>query len=356
MKKTITVSILLLLVLSILPVAFALDLGLDTSTRGNVELENRSIQTDVTAEARTQGRERLKDMKENLKEKREEMREKKELRKEMMNDLKERRKELMEAKDVLLKTRTEMKGCKGKEDGTCKQLRMDLKKNSKEYILKTLDKTTELLTEFNKKIESSALELDLKTKLKTRIDSELNTLVTLKTNVNSLNENSRNEDFKKIVKDVKDEWNKAHDVLKIMNGIVVTSKTGLIIERAERLELKLTTLLEKLQTQGKDTATLKTLIDAFNTHIKNAKEKRLKSLELLLDLSGSTDLSFKKENIQETHTLLREAQTELKEAHTTLKEILKLVKTDKKVTPETEIETSTKGVNVNEDVQAKAEV
>src|SRR3989344_5103198 len=297
MKKTIAILIGLLVILSLLPAAFAY--GSSGNIRVGIEPTRDSSDNETDVKVKSESNVRV-----------EERREVKENREERLED---RKTALLRLRTNLLELKKDLRSCRDDRSKECIEVRTKVKIDSKDYMDKASERMLLLLEEAKTKVEESDLSADIKTRLNARIDADI-----------------------KAVTDAKIK-------LRITNALVVETRVGLIVERADKLELRLNNLVAKLEAEGKDTTELKAKIDEFNHNIDTAREKRKEALNVLIEIKIEEDVNAedRQEAVAKAHALLVEAKTHLKEAHQILKEIVIIVKEAK-----VNIETNT-SVEVN---------
>lgn len=119
-------------------------------------------------------------------------------------------------------------------------------------------------------------------------------------------------------------------------------KLGVIIERAEKLEIKLNRTLERMQEKGYDISELQGLVSQFNEKIGNANASYMESRTLwqkFFEMVANHTTEGRAEIVQQAHDKMKEAHNYLKEAHSILKQIIqefRELKAEKELEPETE--------------------
>src|SRR3989344_4747063 len=292
MKKTIAILIGLLVILSLLPAAFAY--GSSGNIRVGIEPTRDSSDNETDVKVKSESNVRV-----------EERREVKENREERLED---RKTALLRLRTNLLELKKDLRSCRDDRSKEC---------------------------------------IEVRTKVK--IDSDIKAVTDAKIKVEALNENSTSEEVKAAAKELREAWMHAKKTLRITNALVVETRVGLIVERADKLELRLNNLVAKLEAESKDTTELKAKIDEFNHHIDTAREKRKEALNVLIEIKIEEDVNAedRQEAVAKAHALLVEAKNHLKEAHQILKEIVVIVKEAKvNIETNTSVEVST-SINVS---------
>ena len=333
MKKTIAILIGLLVILSLLPAAFAY--GSSGNIRVGIEPTRDSSDNETDVKVKSESNVRV-----------EERREVKENREERLED---RKTALLRLRTNLLELKKDLRSCRDDRSKECIEVRTKVKIDSKDYMDKASERMLLLLEEAKTKVEESDLSADIKTRLNARIDADIKAVTDAKIKVEALNENSTSEEVKAAAKELREAWMHAKKTLRITNALVVETRVGLIVERADKLELRLNNLVAKLEAEGKDTTELKAKIDEFNHHIDTAREKRKEALNVLIEIKIEEDVNAedRQEAVAKAHALLVEAKTHLKEAHQILKEIVIIVKEAKvNIETNTSVEVNT-SINVS---------
>mgnify|MGYP001582418268 FL=1 len=130
-------------------------------------------------------------------------------------------------------------------------------------------------------------------------------------------------------KELQDLWANSKVKAKGYVGRVVTDKFAGILQQSKQLEVKLDRVLEKMESNGKDTAEVKGLVDKFHADIKAAEDhfKAAKEKFQSMEDSEESDVPSGYEALKgEAESEIREAKKSLDSARDTLRQILEKVR------------------------------
>ncbi len=315
MKKTISLIVIALFILSAIPLAFAED-------------------TEVTS-----AREKFKEARELAKEN----------YKKTVEQYKEAREKFKESREKIKDNREKLKECVGLKTDKCNNIRATVKANAKPFLTNSADAILKLLENLKNKVEASNLEDAEKAELIAEIDASIAKINEAKVSADALTEGATNEEIKESAKEIKEAWKEARKDVKRIAGELVHFRVGEIIKKAEKLEDRLNRVLEKAKAAGKDTSALQSLIDQFHQKIADARQKYENAKAKYTEAKTAGDVDAL---VKEANALLKEAHKDLKEAHRILKDIVRELKeknTEKELEETKESAEATEGTNSETD-------
>lgn len=209
----------------------------------------------------------------------------------------------------------------------CVKAKEDVKESWREKLLSTADIIIEHFQKLKSKTESNdRLNEEEQNKTIVWIDAKIAEANTIKAEI----ENAQTKDeLVAAAKKLQSLWENSKVKAKGYAGRVVTDKFAGILQQSKQLEVKLDRVLEKMDSNGKDTAEVKDLVDKFHadindaeTHFDAAKVKFL-NMEDAKDTDAPSDYETLKDEAQNEIT---EAKKSLDSARDTLRQILEKVR------------------------------
>ena len=191
---------------------------------------------------------------------------------------------------------------KEKED---KNQRSEKGKSNQNFVLNKVDKIINTLEKIKAKVESTEdLSEEEKAEIVSSIDKEIAAIEAAKDTL----ENSEDDEAIKVATEtIKNAWKKTQKAMKRNVNRLIGAKIGGILNKIDKLEIKLDRILERLG----EPADLEALNSEFQSHIDAAEA----SFE-------SARTAFASGEMQEMTDYLREAHSHLKEAHFVLRDLV----------------------------------
>ena len=210
------------------------------------------------------------------------------------------------------------------EDRVCEELRLNIRIQSKDFLISSSDKVLNYLGKLKEKTEASEnLDEDVKQETLAKIEGRITEFEEERENVEDLDENSSDEEIKQAVLTIQNRWKKAQDDAKLSVGRLANAKIHGIIVKSEQLEIKLDRIMTKLEEKGYDTSSTETLVNEFKAKIEEAKENYDSARAKYDEIEGSGRVNT---IMKEANSYMRAAHQNLKEAHMILKQILSEIK------------------------------
>ncbi len=240
----------------------------------------------------------------------------------------------LEFEDSKLKfknTREKLIQCRSKRSDFCKNINQESIADARTFLIKASELIIEELKKIRLSIESSTdlTDEEVKESLE-EIDETIKEIEEIKLRLEST---QSREEVIKASKDLKEALEDTKIKVKIHVEKQRHARVGVIIERAEHLELKLNKILSKFSEQNNtNTSELQSLIDQFHSKIDQARDKYYKAQDLF-DQAKEIRANATKEDKKQAHELVREAhqnliegQKLLQDAHKILQQIFRIVK------------------------------
>ena len=331
MKKVIAILVMALLLVSMLPLAFADDTNIDINANAGVSTTDSNTATQDSATANTDAKTN-RELRQGM---RQDMREKAQERRNDMKQMREKFKgQLTDISGVLKTTRQdkqkikfELKQCKGNQTDICESVRKSIKQDDKKIMQEFAQRLSLLLERTKEKIQASKLVDAKKQVILDKITKDEQTLADLKIKIEALTETSTKEEIKASAMALKDLRTQINLDIRYDHINLIGIKLGNVVEKADHLETRLDNVIAKLKAQGKDVSAIQLKVDEFKKHIDAAKLKKDKARELFDMIKDLNNPGTETKNvIKQAQDLLKESQQELKQAHEVLKEIVKLIK------------------------------
>ena len=351
MQKLAAAMVLLVFVMSIVPVALAEDVddaeGLneseDTSDSEDDSDETEDTAADVEDEAEVEEN-TVKDIKrkagkdgkilEEYRIKLERARKNFEQAQENYQAAKER---FLNNKESLADLKKEIKACK--EDGTCEELKLGLRKGVRQHLLKTNELIASSLEKLTAKIEDSeVLTEEEKAEALAKINELEVELTAKKEAVEALAEEATNEELKAAIKELKEVWQKVRKEQKIIVASLMNSRLKNVIgvklpDYAEAMSSR----IAEIQELGGDTAAMEEQQAKYQTEMEN--------LQIAQETAEDRWTEFKTGDatIEEWRAAHQQVRAGIKEVKETIRKFMKEYKKVRKELGLSEDEETTTG-------------
>ena len=249
-----------------------------------------------------------------------------------------------EAREKAAKLKDVLKECESSETDECRQKLVSHKEDTKTFLLNAADAIIAQLEKIKARVQSSEdLSEEEATELLNRIDAQIAKVREARASVEALTSESSRADIKDAAKQIREIWgNIKHNVAKDAERLI-HSRIGGIIVRSKHLETKLNRILERMAENGKDTSSVESLVDEFNSALDEAKQYYDQAIEKFKSKDEAS--------VKEAQELRNKAHLALKKAHETLKQIHRELKSKGM---EKELETDEED-EVEEEVEDQAE-
>jgi len=250
------------------------------------------------------------------------------------------RKRFMEEGTFREQIRQQIQKCKGSEEEECVAIKEAAQGLVKNILLRICSNNEEIFDELEERIEKNPkLTDEEKETLKESLQDQKDKLYEICLRI----EEAESEELKEIVKEIRALIKESHVKFRIARRLVLLRRIGLIIERAEHLETKLDSFIEKWNCTN--TTNIDPLVEQFNEQIANARIGYDESKDLWEQfMENVQNKEPDTEILREAQAKMQEAQSKLKEAHMTLKDIIRELRECREVgeeeteEPEEEIE------------------
>ncbi len=300
MKKFIFIFLILIMVFGIVDYAYA-----QRSDRGNDKPDRSNDKS-------------------NTREQKQKIMEQKEKFMEQKRQLMEKRDSYMETKKNVMDLKKSIKeACKtAPNNENCKIKKRELKQNAKPHLLRSIETMIKILENLKTRVESS--DMENKAAITDKINAKISKFNELKTKAEAINENTTNEEIKSLAKQIKDEWKGFGKEIKMHSNRVINDKFAGVLNKAEKLEIKLDRMLAKLKSQGYDTSLVESDIAKFKDNIKLARENFEKAKAKYQD-ADKNNANYDA-LVKEAHDLIVTAHNNLKDAQHNLRDIITKLK------------------------------
>ncbi|MBW2974724.1 hypothetical protein KY366_03305 [Candidatus Woesearchaeota archaeon] len=210
--------------------------------------------------------------------------------------------------------------CKDEDGGECAQLTEQIRDRAKESLLKTADRIIEHLNKVKANVESNE---DLSEEEAADIVEKIDAMIEEVEEAKSAAESAESkEDVIEATKTIKQAWLRNKKRLTIHTGRIVNARIGGIIVKIKRLEVKLETILERMEEKGLDTSEIQSMVDQFNEKTEEAKESYENALDKFKEAASAEDVESAHELAVEGHRYMKAAQQSLQEAQKLLRDIV----------------------------------
>jgi len=324
LKKYGAIFVLALLLLSIMPMAFADDAQEGT---GTTETQNDTQATadagnitNTTEHVKGQLREKVHEQIQTYKAKVNETREKIQV---IRKNYQEVRQAYITERDKFKELKKEYASCKNDSTDACKGKRQDIITGSKTYLLNAADLVLKELENLKEKTTASTeLTEEQKSSIIADLDAKIQEVTDARVTIENLNDNSTRQEVNDAAKQIRQAWQETKDALKLHTSKLVVAKLGNIIAKTETLETKLYNIRDKLTEKGKDVSKLNAVLDEFKAKVDDAKAK-YEAMQEKLSNAKPSDMGTVSKDV---HQLFTEAKQSLKDARDLLRQVVNEIK------------------------------
>lgn len=279
------VSVLLLFILSVVPLAFAdTDVTVDTDASDAVDgdvdgvNESESAGTDVDtdendatdvdhprADARGKVRSEMKERRNEIRDERRDIHDRvQEVRSDIRESRMEMREHFMKARDdlkvhhrELLDIKAQLKDCKNQESQECSDLHVKFNAGLKNHLTHLLEQTDNSFAQLKERIESSSeLSADDKTQALADIASLEVKVDAQRVKVEALSENATKEEIKTMIKEMQGIVHEVRFEQRHLIALMVSSKVDVLVLKHGNFEQAMQVRIDELSAKGADVSRL----------------------------------------------------------------------------------------------------
>jgi len=339
MKKIIPILFLSILIMGLLPAVFAQE-----ATQIRNRIQAISTESENATPVRTTIRERLQTARQNILEARERYRI-------ARAGYKEAKENYIDAKQKMTAARTRVRECFNNESEECVQLRQRVNSHYQDFLINLADRVLNAFDKIGERVENSNITDEEKEDILADIAEATLKVENARAVIENLTNESTKEDIREATQTIKDAWRETRVVLKKSTGRLINARIGLIIVKAEQLEIKMQRIADKLTDLDEeiDVSDLDNLTEKFGEAVDEAKEKWEKAKEKYAEATTPGEVD---ELMKEANQYVREAHQKLKEAHEILKDYFRALMNKKRANEAlTAVETGRDPVNVKADIK-----
>ena len=358
-KKSATVFVLMLFILSIVPMAFAEDAAVGGDITTKVEVDDDSTDVEVEVEAKTettsekesdedsfedekeafkeekgsfkgelkefkgQMKEKNEAMKESFKEQRQFTKEQVEQLRERMNEAKnnyeQARERYKEQKDDLKDLRDEFKSCKESDESeNCVKVRKNVNTGVKNHLAKTIELIDNSIARLREHVNSSTVLSDEEKKSALDSINKLEEQVTAeKDKVAAMGDDVSKEDLKVAVKELKQLWQDVSKQQRRIVAMLTSSKLDNLVEKQKEIATSMQKRIDDAKAKGLDTTELESILVQFNTSVAKVEESQKTARTFWQE---TEDVS--KEGMEKWHDAQEDVREDVKESREILREFV----------------------------------
>ena len=330
MKKLISLFVMAIFIVSLVPAAFAMsdnaggqENGQGSDTTPTVAAQQGDTTNTPQIAARgvkiANAKGKLKTVRERYQDAREKYKQNKEQLKERLAKAKERRKIVMQkhqqAKERIKERREQLTACKDSETESCKGLRKETKRNTKNYMSGVAEHMLSMIAKTKERVEASDMPDEQKREILTKLDAQAEEVASALDSMEELGEESSKEDFKEAAKVLRESWKETKKGIKKGVGTAAANKIRAAGVRMERLSAKVQKMLERLESSGQDVSAATEQLAKYDENLASAKAAR-----------EEAQAKYQSGDIEGAVEKTKEAHRYLLEAHKALKQIVRHIK------------------------------
>jgi hypothetical protein len=192
---------------------------------------------------------------------------------------------------------------------------------AKNFLLRSIDAMVAHLEMVKARVDiARALSEEEKAEIAETLDSYISYLEEKKQEAEQA---GNREELVSTAKDVREKWKEARVEIKKITGKIIISRIDRVLERGEEIGEKLESRIDVLKQEGYDTTELEALLADYMEHLSLAREKRDKAKEKFAEISSPEDAH---KLFREANAFIREANRHMREMFKDLKQILREMK------------------------------
>lgn len=232
-----------------------------------------------------------------------------------------------QARSRLNQTREAYKSCARSETEECENIRKETKANSKQFLLKTVERIESMIEKLKEKIESTEyINNEVAEERTEALEARIAELEEAKAAVEGLTDESTPAEIRDVLSQIKNSWRNTKSDMEQSVGRLMNAKIGGVVVKAEQLSKRLEIAKNKLAEQGQDTAELEGLIEEFNANVDSAKESYAFAREEHTNAANAASGSEASQAMQNANRHMQQARNELQEAHAVLAKITRQIR------------------------------
>lgn len=154
---------------------------------------------------------------------------------------------------------------------------------TRDYLEKAIDHTVSQLNVLKSRVNNSENKGILPFDASKNIDAHVAQLEQLRSKVEQAN---TTQEFKESYQELKELYSNMRLEIRYYYEIVLNNRINNFITKADNVSAKIDTEIQKLKSEGKDTARLEEMAANFNNLVKDAKDSRQKTSDLFASHSG----------------------------------------------------------------------
>ncbi len=227
------------------------------------------------------------------------------------------REKFMDEEGFRTQLKEKIQNCVGSETEECDAVKDIVKEVAKGVMKKVCNNYDDVAARLKTRIDNNEkLSEDEKSALKETVDEQAAKFTELCGKI----ETATPEELKEIAKEMKQLMQESKVKFGIARELVHAKRVGLVIQRAEKLEIKLASFIEKWNITN---CSIENLTEEFNAKVSEAREAYAESVDLWKQFKESVQNGTPdKDLLREAQAKMQLAQLKLKEAHVILKEII----------------------------------
>ncbi|MBO8183401.1 MAG: hypothetical protein H0Z28_11525 [Archaeoglobus sp.] len=133
------------------------------------------------------------------------------------------------------------------------------------------------LERFRLYVSNSNIDESKKEELLSKIDSYIQLIEEKKAKIN---DSTTPEELREAARELRQEWNEIKQDIRLMVGEFAAYKLQVIIQKAEKVEVRLEEKIQELESQGVNTTELEAILDEYSQHVDSANESVQNALAL----------------------------------------------------------------------------
>jgi hypothetical protein len=344
MRKIYTILVMALLVLSMLPAAFAQQAANqepagnsagtanDSEVQESVQIRTRlRVLQNESAQVKEQIRERIRNISESNLSVQERLQFRREIAKEQIQLARQRyqtakqsylnaRQRYQTAKSNIEKARNTINRCRDAESEECTQAANQMKLHSKNFLESTADRVLNILEQLKAKVEANEdLTEEEASEMLSNIDEQIQKIEEAKDTIENLDNESTKEDIREAANTIKEAWRETKVIAKQRAGRIVNAKVGGIIVQIEHVKEKLDRIIERLKNEGYEIEGIEQIYADFEVELEKAGENYEKARELYQSAAAPGEID---EVMKQANDYMRKAKQHIQNAHKMLRNLV----------------------------------
>lgn len=228
-----------------------------------------------------------------------------------------------QSRETIAEARKKFKACEVDDSTDCREAQKKVKENAKPFLGNSLEMILKALERLKEHVTSNEnMDDDEQEALLAKIDEKIELVTGLQEEIEALGDDATPEQIRAAAKEARQAWRETQPVVREAAGKVVNAKLGNIIQQVEKLREKIAAIRGRLAEQGRDVTALDVKIAEFDAKLALANAEYEAAVAAFETKTGN-------EAVTTAHMHVKAAKDHLKEVRQQIREIVKEIRGDR---------------------------